>query len=84
MSVSANAQGRYFGCGALTRSHGAKSAQMRRRRAAGGAHVLRVRAVRWIGLPPEGGVQRVLEKTSVGVLGYEHECGEPVLCSWIG
>ncbi|WP_201025750.1 hypothetical protein [Methylobacterium sp. GXS13] len=57
---------------------------MRRRRAAGGAHVLRVRAARWIGLPPEGGVQRVLGKTSVGVLGYEHECGEPVLCNWAG
>ncbi|WP_457107972.1 histidine phosphatase family protein [Methylobacterium sp. P5_C11] len=48
------------------------------------AHVLRVLAARWIGLPPQGGARLVLGTASVSVLGYEHDRTEPVLRAWNG
>ncbi|MDE4915185.1 histidine phosphatase family protein [Methylobacterium sp. 092160098-2] len=48
------------------------------------AHVLRVLAARWIGLPPEDGALLVLGTASVSVLSYEHDHSEPVLRAWNG
>ncbi len=48
------------------------------------SHFLRVLAARWLGLPPEGGAHFMLDTTSVSVLGYEHDLGEPVIRRWNG
>ena len=46
------------------------------------AHLIRVLAARWVGLPPEGGCHFVLDTASISVLGYEHNLGEPVIRRW--
>ena len=45
-------------------------------------HILRVIAVRWLGLEPEAARYLVLNTASVSVLGYEHDLTEPVIRLW--
>lgn len=46
------------------------------------AHIMRVLAARWLGLPPEDGARFVLDTASVSILGYEHNLDEPVIRTW--
>ncbi len=46
------------------------------------AHIMRMIAARWIGLPPWGGRCFVLSPASVSVLAYEHDEREPVIRLW--
>ena len=46
------------------------------------AHVLRVLAARWLGLPPQDARCFVLGTASLSALGYEHTANEPVIRSW--
>ena len=46
------------------------------------AHVLRVLAARWLGLPPSGGQYFVLGTASLSTLGWEHDLSEPVIRGW--
>ena len=46
------------------------------------AHIMRVLAARWLGLPADNGALMVLNTASISVLGYEHDVMEPVLRSW--
>ena len=46
------------------------------------AHISRVLAARWLGLPPSGGRYFVLSTASLSLLGYEHDMTEPVIRLW--
>ena len=46
------------------------------------AHISRVFAARWLGLPPSGGRYFVLGTASLSILGYEHDKTEPVIRLW--
>lgn len=46
------------------------------------AHILRVVATRWLGLPPDGGRFLVLDTASISILGHEHNRNEPVIRKW--
>jgi broad specificity phosphatase PhoE len=46
------------------------------------AHISRVLAARWLGLPPSGGRYFVLGTASLSLLGYEHDMSEPVIRLW--
>ncbi|WP_029146000.1 histidine phosphatase family protein [Microbacterium luticocti] len=44
------------------------------------AHLLRILAARWIGVPPGDGALLALSTGTISELGYEHDA--PVLCRW--
>ena len=46
------------------------------------AHISRVLAARWLGLPPSGGRHFVLSTASLSLLGYEHDMTEPIIRFW--
>jgi probable phosphoglycerate mutase len=46
------------------------------------AHISRVFAASWLGLPPAGGRYFVLGTASLSILGYEHNLSEPVIRLW--
>ncbi len=47
------------------------------------AHIIRMIAARWLGLPPGAGRFFFCRPASVGVLGFEHNSkDEPIICLW--
>lgn len=50
----------------------------------GHREILRVLAVRWIGLAPIAGRRLLLDTASLSVLGYDHDLAEPVIRAWNG
>lgn len=50
----------------------------------GHREVLRILAVRWIGLAPIEGRRLLLATASLSVLGYDHDVTEPVIHAWNG
>jgi len=48
----------------------------------GSGHILRVLTARWLGMPPPGARYFVLDTTSLGTLGYEHDESEPAIRLW--
>jgi probable phosphoglycerate mutase len=50
----------------------------------GHREILRILAVRWIGLNPHEGRRLMLATASLSVLGYDHDLSEPVIHAWNG
>ncbi len=50
----------------------------------GHREILRILAVRWIGLAPMEGRCLLLDTASLSLLGYDHDLGEPVIHAWNG
>ena len=50
----------------------------------GHREILRILAVRWIGLAPIEGRRLLLTTASLSVLGYDHDLSEPVIHAWNG
>jgi broad specificity phosphatase PhoE len=50
----------------------------------GHREILRILAVRWIGLAPIEGRRLLLDTASLSVLGYDHDIAEPVIHAWNG
>lgn len=50
----------------------------------GHREILRILAVRWIGLAPIEGRRLLLDTASLSVLGYDHDLSEPVIHVWNG
>ena len=48
----------------------------------GHREILRILAVRWIGLAPIEGCRLLLATASLSVLGYDHDLTEPVIHAW--
>lgn len=46
--------------------------------------ILRLLAVRWIGLDPSEGRRLLLATASLSLLGYDHDLSEPVIHGWNG
>ena len=46
--------------------------------------ILRILAMRWIGLDPKEGRRLLLDTASLSVLGYDHDLTEPVIHAWNG
>jgi probable phosphoglycerate mutase len=82
------------GCpvGEALESVGARADRVISRLRAGGGNVLlfghreilRILAVRWIGLAPIEGRRLLLATASLSVLGYDHDLTEPVIHAWNG
>lgn len=45
-------------------------------------HLLRMLAVRWLGLAPTAGALLSIDTASLGTLGYEHRLQQPVIRQW--
>lgn len=45
-------------------------------------HLLRMLAVRWLGLAPDAGALLGIDTASLGMLGYEHRLQQPVIRLW--
>ena len=50
----------------------------------GHREILRILAVRWIGLAPMEGRHLLLDTASLSLVGYDHDLGEPVIHGWNG
>jgi probable phosphoglycerate mutase len=50
----------------------------------GHREVLRILAVRWIGLAPIEARRLLLATASLSVLGYDHDLAEPAIHAWNG
>lgn len=45
-------------------------------------HIIRVIAARWLSLGPEAARYFLASTAAIGILGYEHDRREPVICLW--
>jgi len=45
-------------------------------------HIIRILAARWLMLRPEAARYFLASTAAIGILGYEHDSSEPVICLW--